>query len=310
MSIHENLTNFGGLPVVDFKKPGDISNFAAVAPRIRSDYDEGTTLVDYIIPMLAEPGVSDTTALVLGVWMEDGESYEVTPASAIELLVSRKDALPNLKAFFIGDIVSEENEISWIGQSDLAPIWAAFPLLEEVGVRGSDGLRLSKINHANLRKLVVQTGALRKAVLTDALEANAPLEHLELWLGDDNYGANTNVTDLEPLMTGNLFPNLKYLGLCNSQYSDAIASRLASSPIMERIDTLDLSRGTLTDKGAQALMASGQIGRLKALDITHHYLSEAVLGDLKAATPNLIYDKPQKPYDWDGKPHYYVAVSE
>lgn len=310
MSIYENLTNFAGLPVVDFRKSGDIKDFAAVAPRVRCTYDDSETLVDFLTLMFAEPGIAATKALVLGAWMENGESYEISPAKAIEFLVARKDALPNLKALFIGDIISEENEMSWIEQTDLAPIWAAFPLLEEVGVRGGNNLRLSRINHSHLRKLVVQTGGMAKNILTDAFEANAPLEHLELWLGSDDYGADTSVKDLEPIMAGGLFPALTYLGLCNSEYSDEIATRLASAPIMERIETLDLSGGTLKDAGAQALMASGQIGRLKALNISHHYVSAPVLADLAKATPKLIHDDPQTADEWDGEKHYYIAVAE
>lgn len=308
--IHENLKTFAGKPVVDFKKAGDIRDFAAVAPRVRCDYEDKDTLVDFLSVLLDQPGIADTTALVLGAWMENGESYEVSPARAIEFLVAKKDRLPNLTALFIGDIISEENEISWIQQTDLAPIWAAFPGLVEVGVRGGDNLRLSRINHQNLRKLVVQTGGLPKAVLQDALQANAPLNHWELWFGVEDYGGDTAIADLEPLMAGGLFPGLKTLGLCNSPYSDDIAVRLASSPLMERIAVLDLSGGTLTDKGAQALMASGHLDRLDRLDITHHYVSPAVVADLQRATPNLIVDAAQEPDDWDGEPHYYVAVSE
>ena len=310
--INQNLTEFYGLPVVDFKQPGDISgsDFSKVSPRVRCDYDDEETLVDFLARLFAEPGISDITALVLGAWMENGESYEVTPQKALEFLVSKKDILPNLRALFIGDIISEENEISWIGQSDMAPIWAAFPKLEEIYIRGANELKLSRINHKTLRKLVLQTGGLPKEVVAEALEANAPLEHLELWFGTDDYGGNSDIADLEPLMSGQLFPALKYLGLCNSQYSDAIAARLASSPLMERIETLDLSRGTLTDVGAQALIASGQIGRLKKLDISYHFVSDAVVADLAKATPLLIHDDPQQPEEYNGEKHYYVAVSE
>lgn len=310
MSIHENLKTFAGKPVVDFKRPGDIQDFAAVTPRIRCDYDDKATLVDFLSAMFDQPGVAATTALVIGLWMEKGESYDVTPDRALELLVARKDRLPDLTALFIGDIISEENEISWIKQTDLAPIWAAFPKLAEAGIRGGDGLRLGRINHDVLRKLVIQTGGLPKAVLQDALEINAPLEHLELWLGTDDYGGDTKIADLEPLMAGGLFPRLKTLGLCDSEYSDDIAIRLAASPVLERISTLDLSRGTLTDKGARALIASGHLNHLDRLDISHHYVTMEVLAELKRATPNLVADDPQTPDDWDGNPHYYVAVSE
>ncbi|MBY8825140.1 STM4015 family protein [Sphingomonas colocasiae] len=310
MTIHENLTTFGGKPVIDFKRPGDIADFAAVAPRVRCEYDDKETLVDFLSVLIDQPGAAATTALVLGLWMENGEAYEVTPARAIELLVAMKDRLPNLEALFVGDIISEENEISWITQGDLAPIWAAFPGLREVGIRGGNELRLGRVVHGGLRKLVVQTGGLPKAVLRDALEIDAPIDHLELWFGIEDYGGDTAIADLEPLMAGGLFPKLATLGLCNSDYSDDIAARLATSPLLDRISALDLSKGTLTDKGAQALIASGRLGTLERLDISFHYVSPAVVAELARATPKLIADDPQTPDDWDGAPHYYVAVSE
>lgn len=310
MTIHENLRQFAGKPVVDFKKAGDVSDFASVSPRLRCEYDETETLVDFLAIMLEQPGVAAAQALVLGLWMQNGESFEVTPQPAIEMLVSMRERLPNLKALFVGDIVSEENEISWIGQSDHSALWGAFPELEYFGARGGNGLRLGRINHQKLETLVIEAGGLPSIVVSEALEANAPLRHLELWLGDENYGANTSVEDFKDLFAGNLFPQLRTLGLCNCQYTDAIAEALATAPILDRIDALDLSKGTLGDDGARALLNSGKLTRLKRFDITHHYVSQAMLVELRRATPLLVADEPQTPDDWDGEAHRYIAVSE
>ena len=54
MTIHENLTSFGGKPVVDFRKPGDIANPSAVAPRVRCEYDDKETLVDFLKDLFGE----------------------------------------------------------------------------------------------------------------------------------------------------------------------------------------------------------------------------------------------------------------
>lgn len=310
MTIHENLTEFAGKPVKDFKQSGDIADFVAVAPRIRCEYDEKDTLTDFLARLLDEPGASSIEALVFGLWTQDGETFEASPQPTIELLVSSKERLPNLKALFIGDIISEENEISWIGQTDHSAVWGAFPKLDYFGVRGGNNLRLGRINHQTLSTLVVQAGGLPSIVVREALEANAPLRHLELWLGDENYGANTSVSDFAPLLEGKLFPQLTTLGLCNCDYADDLAEALATAPIMDRIETLDLSKGTLTDRGARALIASGKLARLKKLDITHHYVSPEVVEDLKRAAPVVMADDAQKPDNWDNEEHYYVAVSE
>lgn len=310
MALYENLSEFAGLPVKDFREAGDITDFSAVAPRLRCTYDDELTLRDFLAVLLDQPGIGKVQALVFGSWMENGEAVDATPQAAIEMLIAMRDQLPNLRGLFVGDIISEENEMSWITQSDLSAVWGAFPKLEIFAARGGNGLRLGKINHARLNRLQVETGGLTQGVLREALEANAPLTHLELWLGDENYGANTSVDDMRDLFAGALFPQLQTLALRNCQYTDAIAEALASSPILDRIAVLDLSLGTISDTGAEALLKSGKLGRLKKLDISHHYVTPDVLERLKAAVPELVADDPQKADHWDGRDHYYVAVSE
>jgi len=310
MTVHGNLEQFAGKPVKDFKTAGDITDFAAAAPRLRCDYDDTLTLRDFLALLLDEPGVSATEALVFGLWMERGESFEVTPTGTIEMLVAMKEQLPAIRALFFGDIISEENEISWIGQGDYSSLWGAFPKLEHFAVRGGNGLRLGTINHGTLHTLVIETGGLPGVVVQEALAANAPIRHLEFWLGDENYGSNTSVEDFADLLAGKLFPELHTLALRNSEYSDAIAEAVAGAPVLDRIKVLDLSMGTLTDTGARALIASGRLGHLDRLDISHHYVSEAVVEELRAVTPNLVAEAALEPDEWDGEQHYYVAVSE
>src|ERR1700730_15362911 len=158
MTISENLTEFHGKPVRDFREAADISDFGACAPRVRCEYEDDNTTSDSLAVMLKQPGSQAIEALVIGLWCEGGEAVDVTPDEAIELLVARQDDLPNLKALFIGDIISEETEISWINQGDMSSLWGAFPKLEIFGARGGNGLRLGKINHGTLRRLVVESG--------------------------------------------------------------------------------------------------------------------------------------------------------
>ena len=79
---------------------------------------------------------------------------------------------------------------------------------------------------------------------------------------------------------------------------------------MERIEILDLSLGTLSDRGAAHLVQSGKLAGLHSLDVTHHYLSDAMVAKLRDATPNLIAEDPQEPDSWNDEDHYYIAVSE
>lgn len=309
MALYENLSEFSGKRVADFNAPGDISDFSAVAPRVRCDWDDKRTLGELLQLLLDQPGSDLIEALVFGVWMEDGESYEVTPQSAIDLLVQKSTSLPALKAVFFGDIISEENEMSWIEQGDYSQLWAAYPKLECAAFRGGNGLRLGPIEHPNLKSLIVQTGGMSTQTLEEALNAKAPLRHLELWLGDEGYGATTGVSDFDDLFSGKLFADLEYLGLKNCEYTDDLAAALVQSAIIDRIKTLDLSLGTLTDKGAKALVESGKLGNI-ALDISHHYVGENMIAQLKLASRSLNAADAQEPDTWDDEEHYYIAVSE
>ena len=143
----------------------------------------------------------------------------------------------------------------------------------------------------------------------EALDAKAPLEHFEIWLGDEDYGGSTTIADLSDVLAGNLFPELRVLGLCNCSFADEVAEALATSPVLDRIEKLDLSGGTLTDRGAKALIAGGKLGRL-SVDISHHYVSEVVTEELRRAASDLVASDRLEPDKWGGGEHYYVAVSE
>lgn len=309
--INENLSAFYGRKVHDFESPGDIASFARAAPRIRtSNFDDPRRLCDFLGPMLDEPKVQELVALVFGVWNQHGAAAEETPEEAIELLVTRRASTPNLEALFLGDIVSEENEISWINQGDLSSIWGAFPKLKQVVVRGANGLRLGQINHAALDTLILQSGGLPAPVVREALSANAPIKHFELWLGEENYGANTSVEDFSELLAGELFPELKTLGLCNCEYADHLAEALATAPVLDRIEVLDISKSILTDRGANALARSGRLSHLKKLDISYHYVSPEGVAALQSATPTVDASDPQQDEQHGDEIYRNVAVSE
>src|SRR5262249_24983775 len=184
--------------------------------------------------------------IAIGNWWCMGSYAFEGSDSVVEALVAARDRLPKLRAIFFGDIIRDENEISWIRQGDLSPLLAAYPLLEIFVVRGgTDELSLGSLKHDMLKSLIIQSGGLDAGVVREVAAADLPeLEHLELWLGTDSYGGNATVADLAPILEGGLFPKLKYLGLRNSQIADRIARAIATASVVERIRVLDLSMGT------------------------------------------------------------------
>ncbi|HVU70635.1 MAG TPA: STM4015 family protein [Ktedonobacteraceae bacterium] len=314
LEYQENLAELAGKRVIDWNPEEGLQNVAETIYRVRGGYGEEETWPERFAAFLQDPAVNELTGLVVGMWstevMETGEAEAM-----VEALVAARAKLPKLRALFLGDIIREENEVSWIAQTDVSPLLEAYPELDYFGVRGGSGLHFGDIRHRQLRSLVVEAGGLAREVVLDILRADLPaLEHLELWLGSAQYGGNTTVEDLAPLLRNDLFPHLRYLGLRDSEIVDEIAAVMAYAPIVERIETLDLSLGTLTDTGAQALLQSPLIPGLKKLDLHHHYCSDAMIQRLWQLPIEVDVRDAQTPdvYDWDGREmvERYVALAE
>ena len=99
------------------------------------DYsNKSERLVDVLARFVADPGAEKAPGLVIGIW----ESAFEDPAGArriVAALVAARDRLPALRALFLGDITCDECEISWIQQTLVSPILAAYPALECLRVR-------------------------------------------------------------------------------------------------------------------------------------------------------------------------------
>lgn len=281
MAFYEHAEEFAGKPVVDFQSGQTLDRSGNTAYAIRVEYDSETSGIELLTELLQDPNADRLEALVIGAW--SGELYEDDSSAIVELLVSAAPKLASLKALFLGDITMEENEISWIKQSDVSPIWAAFPRLEVFRTRGSQDLSLGKITHDHLKSLIVECGGLPAEVLQSVAAAKLPsLEHLELYLGTDDYGWTGTIDDVRALLKPGLFPKLKYLGLRDSEIADEAAKAVVESGILPKIEVLDLSLGTLGDEGAAALLRSDDVRKLKKLDLHHHYMSEEMMQRLEA----------------------------
>ena len=279
--ISNNVKTFAGKKVADYDPEKKPTAGGKTIYRFRSDWEEDQQ-EENLIHFLESDAAAETTGIVLGHWGGE-EAYEATPTALIEALVKHKARLPKLNALFVGDIVQEENEISWIGQTDVSPLLKAFPGLELLRTRGGMNLSIAKADHKKLRALAIETGGLDVSVIRSICTGKLPeLEHLELWLGTDDYGGTSSVKDLQQILSGKLFPKLKYLGLRNCDYADDIAGVIVNSPIIERIETLDLSLGTLTDTGGEALLGLPTGGSLKKVNLHHHFMTAAVSKKLKA----------------------------
>lgn len=296
----ENLEEFCELPVVEFESADDWQG-PEVAYRVRADYDVKDGLSDRLKVLAMQPGVDQLQALVIGTWNDISDGFGAEAGGAT--LLSLASQLPALRGLFLGDITYEECEISWINQTDVSPFLQAYPAMQVLVVRGGEGLSFSQISHRELRSLRIETGGLPRSVVREIFLCDFPaLESLQLLFGDENYGFDGSVEDLQPLLSGSLYPKLKYLGLMNSTISNDIAAVVVNSPIIDRIETLDLSMGTLDDSGVASLKSLAGKANLKTLDISHHYASAEAIDELRAALScEVIADDPQEA-DGDWRP--------
>jgi len=280
MVIH-HITEFAGYPIVEWQSDTEtIENPAnsAIAIRVDWNYDNNTPnhWIEKFNQFISKPYAAQIPAFVVGYWGY-GDSTPV-----VESIAANRDKLPRLEVIFVGDITSEELEISWIKQGDLSSLLKAFPNLKHFAARGGNGLQLGPIDMPHLKSLRIESGGLDREVVKSIAEAKLPeLESLVLWLGTAHYGANTTLEDLKPFYTCSTMPQLTYLGLCDSDLTDAIAAFIATAPVLERLEVLDLSMGILSDEGGLALLTSPYIRQLKKLDLHHHFMSKEMMEKLR-----------------------------
>jgi hypothetical protein len=308
MTIHAHVESFAGLPVREHDPEAGLDDPAGSAYRLSVEYDDEEEFMEVLARFLEETAVGEVRGLVIGAWQWDDPGASSGPI--VEALVAARESLPNLRALFLGDIIAEENEISWIVQSDVTPLFDAFPELEHFRVRGGTSLAIGTLRHEHLKSLIVETGGLDGGVVRGIGSSDLPrLEHLELWLGTDNYGGNVTLDDLRPILLDR-FPVLARLGLRDAEIADEVARAVAEAPVATRLEVLDLSLGNLGDEGALALAASPAVAGLKTLDIHHHYVSDEALARLKGLGIEVIADDRQEPYEDDGTMLRFIAVTE
>ncbi|WMX16064.1 MULTISPECIES: STM4015 family protein [unclassified Aureispira] len=310
MTFSRNAFYFNKKKVVDFDIEKGIEN-PDLAYRFRTEYDGPEDEVkNMLTAFLNDPKLGEIDSFVIGYW---GPEHDDSPKSILQLLVDNKDKLQHIKGIFTGDITYEENEVSWIENCNHGPLLAALPNLEFYQVRGGNGLSFGDINHPNLKKLVIQTGGLDKSVYAELSKANLPaLEHLELWLGSDYYGFNATPEEVAIAYRGaegktNHLPSLKYLGLRNSEIANELAQLMKGDPILDRIETLDFSRGIIDDRGAEALVDNPAIKNLKKLDLHHNFISDEWAEKLEDLGIKVDLKEREPDADEDDR---YISVSE
>lgn len=331
MGFGGHLKEFAGLPVLGFPVRGAQAagpvEPEAVAWRLSADTSRErrrASNVDWQADLdalyedfLTQVDPERVAAIVTGMPLYGG-GYDAQ--DHLDRLLKHASSLPNLRAIFLGDVVSEESDVAYMQLCDPTPLLEAFPRLEELRVRGSfetwqERIPFAPFRHGALRTLVFESGGLAAEAIRAVGRSELPeLEHLEFYFGDPEYGGDGEVRDIDWLLDGAGLPKLRHLGLRDSPIEDEIAAAVAHAPVVARLETLDLSLGTLGDEGAAALLAGQPLTHLTKLDLHHHFMSDVMMQRLREALPGVELDlsDQEEPDDWDDDepPQRYIAVSE
>ena len=227
-------------------------------------------------------------------------------------MLEHKDKFAQIEGLFWGDIDQEEQEVSWIEQTDLSPLLDAMPKLKDLKIKGTNNLRLGQTSRPELRSLEIISGGLPSEVVEDIIASDFPnLEKLILYVGVEDYGFEGDLEIFRPLFSKERFPKLTYLGLVNSEEQDNIVEMFLQSDILPQLETMDISAGTLKDEGAQLLLDNlDKISHLKFIDMSYNYLSKDMKKKLQALPMKIDVSDTQDADEDDDEVYYYPMITE
>ena len=273
------------------------------------DYENGKKAETMLEEILADPEFPGLEELIIGGW---GGEYEESCQAILDGIAANVDRFSHITKLFIGDMDYEVCEVSWIMQGNYSNLWKAMPQLKELTIKGSTNLELGVIEHDNLESLTIICGGLGKDVIEEIAKAKLPnLQKLLLYIGVEDYGFDGDAETVRELLSVSDFPKLTYLGITDSEIQDELTAVVLESKYMQQITTLDLSNGTLTDKGGQLLVEKlpGCPG-LEKLDVHYHYLSDEIMGKLKKLPIVVDVSEQEKAESWNGELWYNAMLTE
>ncbi len=240
-------------------------------------------------------------------FQSNGDPNENNLQDLIDLLGKKAPATTRKITF--GD---NTDQISWHHTGNLKKLWKGVPQLQVLEVE-TGGFDVGKMVAPALERAVFITGGLTSKCAKSIANAEMPcIQHLEIYYGDEEYGCDCSVKDVRPLLRRTDLEHLEHLGLKNAQFANEIAAALPGASVLKTLKTLDLSLGTMTDEGAQGLVAAkDSLKHLESLDLTSNFLTADGIKAVKGLCRKVIADDQQDADDWgDGELHYFVSVSE
>jgi uncharacterized protein (TIGR02996 family) len=177
---------------------------------------------------------------------------------------------------------------------DLSPAYRRLQHLRSLKLHlGS--FELGAISLPRLRSLELITGGLTADNVRSIVQARWPeLARLVLYVGqtDNDFGCDVRLEDLVSVLEGPNFERVTHLALANSSLSNELVPALVNSPLLPRLETLDLSHGTFSETGARALLANrNAFAHLEQLDLSRSFVPPELVTELQTLGPRVNLDE-------------------
>jgi uncharacterized protein (TIGR02996 family) len=280
--------------------------------RVFCDYDSAEampesvkTIASVVGHVLRHPSARFLHELRIGL-VETFVDGEADWEDAVDAVV-KNGVRPSLRRLVIGDFeLGDDTEVSWTSIGSLKGLWTVLPRLESLEVQGGS-IELGKIDAPNLKTLKLRTGGLPSEPAKQLAKATLPaLEHLEVWFGADEYGAECTVAEANGILKSKGLPSVTWLGLMNAEFANELPALLVASKLLPQLKTLDLSMGTMTDEGAKVILDNAKaFAHLEAINLDDNFIGDDLASQLKEALPNASLGDQDEAGDY-----IYVSVGE
>ena len=239
-------------------------------------------------------------------FMSDGDPNEDDLQDLIDVVA--KKAPPTIRKITLGDNI---DQISWHHTGKLDKLWKAVPNLRTFDIESGD-FSVGKLVAPKLEKARFVTGGMDAASAKSIATAQIPaIKHLEIYFGTDEYGGTSSLKDIKPLLDRTDLPKFEYLGIKNAEFLDEVAAAIPKAKILKQLKTLDLSLGTMTDAGAEALAAHPDAFKhLDVLDLTRNYLTKKGIAAVKSLAKKVLTGEQEQSDDDGDEVYRYVRITE
>ena len=182
---------------------------------------------------------------------------------------------------------AEDEERQYLDYGDLLFAWPKLPALEHLHIRGGS-VSLGVL--PPVRTYIRETDDLSGREVTSLLDGtHRRLANLVLGTGKAWDGCDLALDDLAPLLAARGVPALRHLGILDSELTDGLIARLATSKLLPQLHSLDLSNGNAGEVAAAALVEHApRFRHLASLDLSGNFIDYTDEHHVRGALDNVI----------------------